>query len=1172
MRKEKTTWKKAFMILMMLIITLSIVIAANDPGHDTLYVEQTGDSEITGNLNISGNLSVEDVIFSGVDLDVRGDGVQAAGSNNQIIGTSNALSIQSLGHIYINTLTGTTSMIYLGDGADTVNLNITGALYIQSGTATIGGSAICLANGTNCPSALGGANVTGPASSTDNAIARWNGAGGNVLQNSAVTIDDSNNLRTAGDINTSGGDICIEGGQCLSQMGSGTGTVTSVTAGDGMTQTGTATINPTLNVVSHAGTAGSIGTINIGADAIGTNLGTSSTTAYRGDYGNTAYTDRLKWDGGSTGLTASTGRTSLGATTIGSNLFNLTNPSAITFLRINADNTADTLNAADFRTAIGAGTGGGSVTSVAMTVPTGLTISGSPITTSGTLALSLTSGYTIPTTTNITNLGTAYTHSQIAGGDSVHVSTTENTNWDTAYTHSQIAGGDSVHVSTTENTNWDTAYTDRLKWDGGSTGLTASTGRTSLGATTIGSNLFNLTNPSAITFLRINADNTASTLNAADFRTAIGAGTGDGSGSVTSVAMTVPTGLTISGTPITTSGTLALSLTAGYTIPTTTNITNLGTAYTHSQIAGGDSVHVSTTENTNWDTAYTDRLKWDGGSTGLTASTGRTSLGATTIGSNLFNLTNPSAITFLRINANNTADALNAADFRTAIGAGTGGGSVTSVAMTVPTGLSISGTPITTSGTLALSLTAGYTIPTTTNITNLGTAYTHSQATTNVHGLTFTAEGSGGGLDADTLDGMDSSAFGDATAANQNTIIGYIDTEIAAILDDTGTSGVVLANDAITAAKIAADAIGASEAGFLTDSIGFAGADIATIKGYIDTEIAAILDDTGTSGVVIANDAITAAKIAADAIGASEAGFLTDSIGFAGADIATIKGYIDTEIGANTDSASMSSSLFAGQQAIYDNISKSRSESFTSSGTWNQPNGVTLVWVTMIGGGGGGGGGDGWGNQDGGGGGGAGMKYYRYPVEVSGDVTVTVGAAGSGGAGGNGGASMNGTSGGNTSFGSLVAEGGKFGGGVWTAAAGLGGNGGGYGGQNLGGAGGTGNGADPIHLTSYAIGGAGGGGGSEAGDSGQHGGSNLFHTKGLAAGAPTGGLGGGGGGGASAMGNGGNGGAATGGNGAAGTGYGAGGGGGAYYPGGQAGNGGAGSGGYILVEWIGPAN
>jgi hypothetical protein len=52
-----------------------------------------------------------------------------------------------------------------------------------------------------------------------------------------------------------------------------------------------------------------------------------------------------------------------------------------------------------------------------------------------------------------------------------------------------------------------------------------STARTSLGATTVGSNLFTLTNPSAITFLRVNADNTVSALSASDFRTAIGAGT-----------------------------------------------------------------------------------------------------------------------------------------------------------------------------------------------------------------------------------------------------------------------------------------------------------------------------------------------------------------------------------------------------------------------------------------------------------------------------------------------------------------------------------------------------------------------------------------------------------------------------------------------------------------------
>ncbi len=39
-------------------------------------------------------------------------------------------------------------------------------------------------------------------------------------------------------------------------------------------------------------------------------------------------------------------------------------------------------------------------------------------------------------------------------------------------------GTDSSWLATT---NWDSAYTDRLKWDGGSTGLNASTGRTSLG-------------------------------------------------------------------------------------------------------------------------------------------------------------------------------------------------------------------------------------------------------------------------------------------------------------------------------------------------------------------------------------------------------------------------------------------------------------------------------------------------------------------------------------------------------------------------------------------------------------------------------------------------------------------------------------------------------------------
>jgi hypothetical protein len=73
-------------------------------------------------------------------------------------------------------------------------------------------------------------------------------------------------------------------------------------------------------------------------------------------------------------------------------------------------------------------------------------------------------------------------------------------------------------------------------------------------------------------------------------------------GTVTSVAATVPTGFAVSGSPITTSGTLAIGFDTGYSLPTDA-------------------------EQANWDTAYTDRYKWDGGSSGLVAATGRTSLG-----------------------------------------------------------------------------------------------------------------------------------------------------------------------------------------------------------------------------------------------------------------------------------------------------------------------------------------------------------------------------------------------------------------------------------------------------------------------------------------------------------------------------------------------------------------
>lgn len=92
-------------------------------------------------------------------------------------------------------------------------------------------------------------------------------------------------------------------------------------------------------------------------------------------------------NGGSGASTASGARTNFGATTLGGNLFTITNPSAVTYPQFNADNTVSALDAASFRAAIGAGSGTGSVSSVGGTgTVNGITLTGT-VTTTGNLTL-----------------------------------------------------------------------------------------------------------------------------------------------------------------------------------------------------------------------------------------------------------------------------------------------------------------------------------------------------------------------------------------------------------------------------------------------------------------------------------------------------------------------------------------------------------------------------------------------------------------------------------------------------------------------------------------------------------------------------------------------------------------------------------------------------------------
>jgi hypothetical protein len=99
-------------------------------------------------------------------------------------------------------------------------------------------------------------------------------------------------------------------------------------------------------------------------------------------------------------------------------------------------------------------------------------------------------------------------------------------------------------------------------------------------------------------------------------------------------------------------------------------------------------------------TLGTDLAVTEGGTGASSASGARTNLGATTLGGNLFTITNPSAITYPQFNADNTVTALTGAQLLSAIG-GSGGGSVASVTASAPLASSGGATPnITLSGAL----------------------------------------------------------------------------------------------------------------------------------------------------------------------------------------------------------------------------------------------------------------------------------------------------------------------------------------------------------------------------------------------------------------------------------------------------------------------------------------
>lgn len=191
-----------------------------------------------------------------------------------------------------------------------------------------------------------------------------------------------------------------------------------------------------------------------------------------------------------------------------------------------------------------------------------------------------------------------------------------------------------------------------------------------------------------------------------------------GAGTVYSVDASGSTGISVTGGPITGAGTLTITNTAPDQVVA---LTGAGTA-----VITGTYPNFTITTNDEFDGTVT--------SVNLTAGTGISVSGGPITGSGSISVTNTAPDQVVSLTGSGTTTISGTYPNFTISSTDSKVGTVTSVDMTVPTGLTISGNPITSAGTLALALASGYSIPTTASQANWNTAYNDSITSASVSG------------------------------------------------------------------------------------------------------------------------------------------------------------------------------------------------------------------------------------------------------------------------------------------------------------------------------------------------------------------------------------------------------------------------------------------------------